>query len=347
VLGPDGSHVHLLAMSVSIFLLRAVVEAAERSVAPGADLRAQIPFDWRRLEQPEARLEFEQFERVLSTVVAVTGDEALGLHIAERMSEGAIDVLGHAAAHAPTMRDVLEGASQFASLAMDGMLVALREEGDTFVVRYAFPRSTPLSDRLLAELMMGGAVRLARTFTGPSAVPRFAGFEHERPPHHREYTRTFGGTERFGQSVTSIAFDREIVDRPQMHQHPEFHELLRAEAQRRLDRMTTDMRPATRLSQYLLAMPPSRIPDISTAARDLGMSERSLRRRLLADGTSYRGVVRSALEASAGRMLRGSDHTIKETAMALGFANAAAFYHAFKRWTGTTPGEYRRARRGR
>ena len=136
-------------MSVSIFLVRALVEVAERSAA---DLCAQIPFDRRRLEQPEARLEFEQFARVLSTAVAVTGDEALGLHVAERMSEGAMDVLGHAAAHAPTMRDVLEGATQFASLVMDGMLVALHDEGDTFVVRYAFPRSTPLSDRLLAEL---------------------------------------------------------------------------------------------------------------------------------------------------------------------------------------------------
>jgi AraC-like DNA-binding protein len=329
-------------MSVSIFVVRAVVEAVEWA---GGDLRARIPFDWRRLEQPEARVEFEQFEGMLSTAVAVTGDQALGLHLAERMSERAMDVLGHAAAHAPTMREVLEGASQFASLVMDGILVALRDEGDTVVVRYAFPRSTPLSDRVLAELMMGGAVRLARSFAGSSAVPRFAGFEHERPPHHREYTRTFGGNERFGQNMTSIAFDRKIVDRPQMHAHPEFHALLRAEAQRRLDRMTTDVRPATRLSQYLLAMPPSHIPDVSTAARDLGMSERSLRRLLFADGTSYRDVVRSALEASAGRMLRGSAHTIKETAMALGFANAAAFYHAFKRWTGMTPGEYRRAGR--
>jgi AraC-like DNA-binding protein len=322
--------------------VRAVVEAAARA---GADLRAEIPFDWGLLDQPEARLEFEQFERMLSTAVTVTGDEALGLHMAERMSEGAMDVLGHTAAHAPTMREVLEGASQFATLVMDGMLVASRDEGDAFVVRYSFPRSTPLSDRLLAELMMGGAVRLARTFTGPKAVPRFASFEHERPPHHREYTRTFGGTERFGQSVTSIAFDRAIVDRLQTHVHPEFHALLRAEAQRRLDRMTTDVRPAARLSQYLLAMPPSQIPPISTAARDLGMSERSLRRGLFADGTSYRDVVRSALQASAGRMLRGSRHTIKETAVALGFANAAAFYHAFKRWTGMTPGEYRRGGR--
>jgi AraC-like DNA-binding protein len=333
-------------MSVSIFLVRAVVDAAERLGATRADLRARIPFDWRRLEEPEARIEFEQFERVLSAAVAVTGDEELGLHVAEQMPEGAIDVLGHLAAHAPTMREVLEGASQLAGLVMDGLRIAVGDEGDTFVARYAFPRSTPLSDRLLAELLLGGVVRLARAFTGPSAAPRFACFEHERPTNHSEYTRIFGDGLRFGQRVTSIAFDREIVDRPQIHRHPEFHNLLLAEAQRRLKRLTKVMRPAARLRQYLLAVPPSRIPEMSAAARDLGMSERSLRRLLAADGTSYRDVVRSALEASAGRMLRGSTLTNKETAVALGFANTAAFYHAFKRWTGMTPGEYRRARRG-
>ena len=50
------------------------------------------------------------------------------------------------------------------------------------------------------------------------------------------------------------------------------------------------------------------------------------------------------LEASAGRMLRDPSHTIKETAAALGFADVAAFHHAFKGWTGMTPGEYRRSR---
>ena len=330
-------------MSVSISLVRAVLQAAERSGAALADLRARIPLDWRRLERPDTRLEFEEFERVLSATVAVTGDEALGLHVAEHMPEGAVDLLAHLAAHAPTMREAVEIASQFVRLAMDGVLLVVREEGDSFVVRYDFPRSTPLSDRLLAELMMGGLVRLARTFTGPGAAPRLACFEHERPSYHQEYTRIFGSHQRFGQSVTSMAFDREIAERPQMHQHPELYEFLRTEAQRRLDRMTTDVSPTARLREYLLGMPPCRIPEVSTAARDLGMSERSLRRRLVADGTSYRDVVRSALEASAGRMLRDPTRTIKDTAVALGFADAAAFHHAFKRWTGMTPGEYRRA----
>jgi len=143
-----------------------------------------------------------------------------------------------------------------------------------------------------------------------------------------------------------MAFDREIANRPQIQQHSELYDLLRAEAQRRLDRITTGMSATIRLHHYVLAMPPSRIPEISTAARDLGMSERSLRRRLAADGTSYRDVVRSALEASAGRMLRNPTQSIKDTAVALGFADAAAFHRAFKRWTGMTPGEYRRARGG-
>jgi AraC-like DNA-binding protein len=333
-------------MSVSIFLVRGVLEVAERSGAAREDLRARIDFDWRRLEEPQSRVEFEQFEQILSAAVAVTGDEALGLHVAEQMPEGATDLLGHMAAHAPTMRQALESASQFVALAMDGLLVTMRDEGDTFVARYVFPRSTPLADRALAELVMGGVVRLARSFTGPGAVPRLACFEHERPGHHGEYTRIFGGSQRFGQSTTSIVFDREIADRSQMHRHPELYELLRAEAQRRLDRMATGAPPASRLRQYLLAMPPSRIPEVRAAARDLGMSERSLRRRLNAEGTSYRDVVRSALESSAGRMLRDPTQTIKETATALGFADAAAFHRAFKRWTGMTPGEYRRVRGG-
>src|SRR5450432_3766535 len=161
-------------MSVSIFLVRAVVEAAERSVGALADVRARIPFDWRLLENPEARIDFEPFERVLSAAVAVSGDDALGLHVAELMPEGAVDLLGHLAAHAPTMRDAVVIASQFVSLAIDGVLLAVRDEEDTFVVRYAFPRSTPLADRLLAELLMGGVVRLARSFTGPGAIPQLA-----------------------------------------------------------------------------------------------------------------------------------------------------------------------------
>jgi AraC-like DNA-binding protein len=105
--------------------------------------------------------------------------------------------------------------------------------------------------------------------------------------------------------------------------------------------MTEGRGAADQLRRYLLARAPSRIPDPSTAARDLGMSERSLRRRLAAESTSYRDLVRAILETHADHMLRDPKRSIQETAHALGFADAATFHRAFKRWTGRTPKEYR------
>jgi len=305
-------------------------------------LSRDLPCD---LEQPQARLDFEEFGRVLSAAVAATGDEALGLHLAEQMPEGAADLLAHVAAHAPTMREAIETCSRFAALAMDGLLLSTRDEGRTWVVSYDFPRSNPLTDRLLAEFLMAGLVRLARTFHGPGVLPRQARFEHGRPKDAREYTRVFGDGHRFRQAATSIAFDRDVADRPQMHRHPELYDLLREEAQRRLDQLSTEGRSVASLRRILGALPPSRIPAMATAARRLGMSERSLRRRLATEGTSYREVVRIALETTAGRMLRDPGRSIKETASALGFADSAAFHRAFKRWTGVTPLEYRRRER--
>jgi AraC-like DNA-binding protein len=333
-------------MSVSIFLARALLETVEPSGASITDLLARAALDSRRLDEAEARLELDEFQRLLASAIALTGDEAIGLHMAERISDMTLGPLAHLIAHAPTLREAIAIDSQFAGLAMDGLRLAAGDEGDSFVIRCAFPRATPVWDRTLAEFTMAGLVRLARRFAGAHASPERASFEHERPNHRHEYTSLFGNNVRFRQSETAIAFDRELVDRRPPRQDPTLYSLLRAEAERQLDRLANGASYTDRLHQYLLAVPPSRIPSVATAARDLGMSERSLQRRLVAEGTSYREVVRLALETSSGRLLRDPAQSIKEIAVALGFADTAAFVRAFKRWTGTTPKEYRRARHG-
>jgi AraC-like DNA-binding protein len=77
------------------------------------------------------------------------------------------------------------------------------------------------------------------------------------------------------------------------------------------------------------------------AARELGISERSLRRRLEDEGSSFRAVTQTVLEETARSMLRNPDLTVHETSYALGFARPTAFHRAFKRWTGITPVQYR------
>jgi AraC-like DNA-binding protein len=331
-------------MSVTALLVRTVVEALERAGASREDLLAQATIEPERLDRVDERFEMAEFAVLQERAIALTSDPALGLHMGEQTSESALDSIAYLVGHAPTLRDAVSIGAQFGTLALDGSLLMMRESADVVTIHYSFPRTTPVSDRMHAEFVMTGLLRLGRQLAGPRVVPRTVSFEHDRPAYHKEYTRLFGGSERFGQPSTFIGFDRAIADRSQLHKSPELYSVVRAEAERSLERIARGVGPAERLHQYLLARPASRIPDIVTAARDLGISERSLRRQLASENTSYREIVRAVLETSARRMLREPARSIKETAVALGFVDARSFHRAFKAWTGMTPKQYREAR---
>jgi AraC-like DNA-binding protein len=89
-----------------------------------------------------------------------------------------------------------------------------------------------------------------------------------------------------------------------------------------------------RLGDESLAMP--------ALAQELGMSPRTLRRRLLEQRTSYNEILDSVRHELADRLLGDPDHKISEIAFLLGFSDASAFHRAYVRWTGNTPASRRR-----
>jgi AraC-like DNA-binding protein len=334
-------------MSVSTVMVRVLVDAVEQAGVARDELLRSQNIEPARLAEVDGRFDVQEFALLQMRAMDLTRDEALGLHIAERAHENAFDLMSHLVSHAPTLREALGLVAQFHRLLLDEGDIALSETGISAALHYRFARSFERSDRMQAEFVVASFLRFVRFFGGPGVAPRVASFEHPRPAHHREYTRLFGDVVRYDQHTTSLTFDRALLDRAQLHQHPELYALLRSQAELALERVANGLGPADQVKRYLLARPPARIPDISTAARDLGLSARSLRRRLAEDATSYRSLVRATLEASAGHMLRDPRQTIQETAHALGFSNVGAFHRAFKRWTGMTPAQYRERRNGK
>jgi AraC-like DNA-binding protein len=329
-------------VSVSIVLVRAFVEVVELAGVGREELLRTTSIDPSFLDAGDARIDYADFARLQTRALDLTGDEALGLHIAEQASEAAFDLLAHLIVHSATLREGLDLCLRFQRVFADDSELRLREKDQTATIRLSYPRTAPRSDRMHAEFVMTGVIRMIKSFAGPRTVARAVCFEHARPDHHREYTRIFGGAERFRQRNTGMDLDAKLLDRPQLHHDAELHQLLRSQAEQRLHRLTRGVGLAERLKQYFVARPPlGGAPDMGAVAKDLGMSERSLRRRLAEEGVSYKSVLNDAFGTAASWLLADSRRTIQETAHTMGFSDPTAFHRAFKRWTGMTPKQYR------
>jgi AraC-like DNA-binding protein len=240
-------------------------------------------------------------------------------------------------AHAASLRQALAALGQFHRLLCDEPSYALLEDEQTFTLRAL--RMGPKSLRVrhfTAEMIMVGFHRLIRSFDF-RAHPVQVSFDYAAPAHHAEYARVLGDVVQFDQPCTEIVFRREVLDAPAPHQDADVHEALSALAERRLLRMTQRTPYAVRVRDFLVREGWRQQADMNAAARSLGLSVRSLRRRLAEEGKPYTDIVSEALGAVAKQFLQDQRRTIQETAFEMGFADPSTFHRAFKRWTGTTP----------
>jgi AraC-like DNA-binding protein len=271
----------------------------------------------------------------------LTGDPALGLHLAERLTGQAFVPTGHLVAHSPSLRKGFESLRQFQRLIGDDPYFELREHGDEVTVRcLRLSGQSPRLRRFSCEMIVTSFFRLIRYFA-VHARPERVAFEYPAPPYRQEYSRVFEQAERFEQPFTGIVFDRALLDVPSPHRDEDVHEALRELAERRTIRLGQGVPYALRVREFLVQQRSPRRTDMETVARSLGLSVRSLRRRLAAEGKSYSAVEHDALAIVAKRLLRDERRTIQETAYEMDFADTTTFHRAFKRWTGTTPSAYR------
>jgi len=328
-------------MNVSILIVRPLLEMVAAYGVSRERLLSAASFEAARLEDMDGRLDVSELDRLQEAALALTGDPALGIHMGERASAPAYDVVGYLGSHASTLRESIETLIRYGRI-MSDVSPVLEETDDVATIVFGFtghPDSP--ATRLRNELSATGFVRLIRTFCGEAAAPREVLFAHAAPPYRAEYTRFFGGLERFEQPITALRFDRAMLSEEAIHKNPRLSAVLANEAERMLHRLEDRMTYADRLRELLAARAANETQTMSDVARRLGMSARSLRRRLAEEGVSYPKLLEEAQIARAKRLLEDPDRSIYEVAFDMGFSDASAFHRAFRRWTGMTPTQYR------
>jgi AraC-like DNA-binding protein len=293
------------------------------------------------LDDPEARLPHRIAVSLLKHVAAGTGDDAVGLHAAERVYPGDFDVLEYAALSSATLGESILITNRYLRLVHDAADFTL-DVGQQAVWQYSFPPGIVLPPPA-AEYFMSVFVILGRRYAGCDFLRGGAvHFTHPAPGDTSEHQRLFGTDVRFGQSHNQLVMPLPALALPLVKSDPALRTLLERVARDMVDRLPKADALTSQIRPLLTSELGRGDPGIVTLARHLHMTPRTLRRRLREIGTTHRDILEQLRKKLAIRYLSERAIGTTEVAFLLGYSNASAFHKAFKRWTGMSASEYRR-----
>lgn len=331
--------------SVAAAISVRVIEFAEERGASREELLAQAGIDPVLLEDLDARIPLAQHAALLRTAKTMCNDPAFALHYGEAVNLAEVSVVGLIGYACETMFDAFVQLQRYSRLMMDfglGMQprFALASEPDGLWLEdnRPDPNSTPeLTETVFAQMVSG-----TRRF-GDTPFVLAVEVTHAEPGYAHEYERVLGAPVNFGCARNRMRIDENWLTR-RVEAQPKYAFAILArhadEMLAELDRLDSF---AARVEQMLLAKLHTGDVGIATMAVQLGLSRDTLYRRLKREGVTYEGLVAAVRHRMALDYLAGDRVSVSETAYLLGFSDPATFSRAFRRWTGRSPRDYRRA----
>jgi AraC-like DNA-binding protein len=327
--------------TVSSRMPRLVVEALEAGGADVGGLLATFGVERETLREVDARLPASVDLAVWAEAPRLSRDDCFGLHAAERLGAGAFDVLGYTLRMSPTVGGAFERLVRYNRLLHDQSEMRLTVQGEEARLSFQlFPEGTP---RHQAEFSLAVFLLFSREATGTDVVPLAVEFGHPEPRDVSEHRRIFRAPLRFGQRRPTLVLPRSVLHRPLLRADPGLLAVLEKQMRELMVRLPGGEGLVEQVRRLLAEELCEGEPTVGRVARELGMSSRTLHRRLREAETSFRDLVDGLREQLAVRYLAEQRLAIAEAAYLLGFSEASAFHRSFKRWKGVTPADYRRA----
>jgi AraC-like DNA-binding protein len=292
-----------------------------------------------RLEGAHARLPVDAVQRFWDAAVRVSGDPAIGLRVGAHVHEGALGGFDYLLRHSGTLRQVVERASRYVRLVDDLGRIDLVERGGVAAVRFSRAGGKPQAHAEIACLF--SALLSVCHAEWPCAHFDGVSFAAACPTSRAAYVKHFGCPVSFGEPHNEVRFAASLLDVPARRADAKLGLVLEEHAKRLLDELPEEdpflLAARTELREQLSRGSPA----VGALARALHMSERTLRRRLRTQGTSYHALLEELRGELARHWVSHTNDGFAEIADRLAFADASAFFRAFRRWTGTTPARYR------
>ena len=328
-------------------LPRAAVEFGQSMGLRRQRLLEMAGLEERQLEDPDSFVDYNHLLALWDGLVATFPDVPVGMAYGDRLPLSVTGVVGQICANAPTINEALKAQLRFNRL-LDPKLRAHHRVIDArHRLEFSYDLPNPCIYEIL-EMLVTTTVRFARVLTdAPTTGPHRVAFAFRRRHSAHEYTNRIEGPVTFEAGWTGIEFPAEYLQLPLPSAQPDAQRYLARHAEALLESRSGDDNPAEtslldRVQRHIETALADGTPTAAQVASRIGMSARTLQRRLEAQDTTLMALIETTRRQRALLLLNRPHLTAQEVAFMLGYADARSFHRAFKRWTGQSPGEFRR-----
>jgi AraC-like DNA-binding protein len=292
------------------------------------------------LDDPDARFPTEGLSLLWQLAVSRSNNPAIGLANSNVVKPGNFDVVAYAMMSSPTLLGMLERAVRYVDVLSEAATLNLAndQEGYRLILELFGGKHPVPRQRFEFDLMT--LLSFFRWVTNRDLRPLAFELRFPPPDDLRPYQDAFKCPLRFNTPVNALLFARADVNLPLPTANvelAEMHERVASEHLQRLDSAQTCHRTRAVIVRHLQDGEPRR-QKISTM---LGMSERTLQRRLAAEGTSFQRLLDNTRRELAQHYLGQGNVSLPDIAYLLGFSDQSSFFHASRRWFGSSPRRYR------
>jgi AraC-like DNA-binding protein len=264
-------------------------------------------------------------------------DNLLGFHLAQNVDLREMGFLYYVPASSETLGEALRRSERYIAIANEGVAMRVGQGKNDLTVTFHYVGVERLSDRHQIESFVTLLVRLCRQLTNRHLQARRVSLCHRREVGRSELDKFLGCAVVFGANMDEVAFAGTASEMPVLSVDPFLNKLLIKYAEETRAYREYCGAFEVDLANTVASLLPhgkARLPEI---AHRIGMSPRTLARRLASEGLTFSGVLTKLRTDLASRYLNERDLTVSQVGWLLGYQEVSAFTHAFKRWTGKSP----------
>ncbi|WP_339413763.1 AraC family transcriptional regulator [Pseudomonas sp. EA_35y_Pfl2_R5] len=284
----------------------------------------------------------QELQLIRNLIDALPAQYDLGLQAGLRYQLTTYGIWGYALLSSQTFRQAAELGLRYLDLTFAFTRITLREDASQAHLQLD---GSHLPDQVRDFLLLRDAVAvmvIQRELTGAKLPLCRVQLSMPAPADPARFIEQFGLLPEFACAQNCISFSRHLLDLPLPRANPHNAQLCELQSQALLAKRQVRSGLAGQIRDRLLSTP-GRLPDMELIASELNLSGRTLRRRLEDQGSSFRQLQEEVRQALAEELLAIASLSLEEIAERLGYSEVSNFLHAFKRWKGQTPGQYRQA----